>query len=225
MKKDPFDVLVFLAKSGALGRGAKLTTTQIAKAMGRISQQTASRWLSQLESEGEIERSGRKTALTQKGRATLFERLGEIEAALEEGKRPGAREETMSGAVETGLGEGKYYVALAEYSRQLKRALGFKPYPGTLNLRLSAPEDIAKSSALRQKAGIPVTGFERGGRSMGTAKCFPCYINGEVEGAVIVPARTHYGPDVVEVLAPVWLRERLRLRDGSKVTLEVADMQ
>ena len=51
-------------------------------------------------------------------------------------------------------------------------------------------------------------------------KAFRCRIDG-VDGAVIMPKRTHYSKDVLEVIAPVSLRERLGLKDGDEVEVEV----
>ncbi|MDK2384601.1 MAG: DUF120 domain-containing protein, partial [Candidatus Korarchaeota archaeon] len=45
----------------------------------------------------------------------------------------------LRGVVETGRGEAELYVNL--YAREFERYLGFRPYPGTLNIRLH--EDYA----------------------------------------------------------------------------------
>jgi riboflavin kinase len=42
-------------------------------------------------------------------------------------------------------------------------------------------------------------------------------VNGEVEGALIVADRTGYDLSVMEVIAPVSLRERFGLEDGDVV--------
>ncbi len=40
-------------------------------------------------------------------------------------------------------------------------------------------------------------------------------------GAVIVPERTHYPEDIIEIIAPVKLRDYLNVNDGSIVEVEV----
>ena len=48
-------------------------------------------------------------------------------------------------------------------------------------------------------------------------------IEGKIRGAIVVPEVTRYGEDVVELLAPVYLRRALKLRDGDQVTVEILD--
>jgi riboflavin kinase len=43
----------------------------------------------------------------------------------------------------------------------------------------------------------------------------------KVEGAIIIPQVPFYPEDVLEVIAPFSLRERLKLRDGDEVRLTV----
>ena len=44
-------------------------------------------------------------------------------------------------------------------------------------------------------------------------------MNGEIEGALIVAERTGYDLSVVEIIAPMSLREHFRLEDGNLVKL------
>ena len=43
----------------------------------------------------------------------------------------------ITGTLFSGLGEGAYYISLPGYKKQFISKLGFKPYPGTLNLKIS----------------------------------------------------------------------------------------
>ncbi|MEM3952216.1 MAG: DUF120 domain-containing protein [Nitrososphaerota archaeon] len=43
----------------------------------------------------------------------------------------------------------------------------------------------------------------------------------EQEAAIIFAERTHYGKDVIEIIAPVYLRGKYGLRDGDKVFVKV----
>jgi riboflavin kinase len=51
---------------------------------------------------------------------------------------------------------------------------------------------------------------------------FKTLINEKVEGAVLLIQRTHYGEDVLEVVAPEYLREKLNLKDGDKIRLRIS---
>jgi CTP-dependent riboflavin kinase len=42
-----------------------------------------------------------------------------------------------------------------------------------------------------------------------------------VKGALISALRTHYDASVIELIAPVFLRKHLKLKDGHKVKVEV----
>ncbi|MEB3757312.1 MAG: CTP-dependent riboflavin kinase, partial [Desulfurococcales archaeon] len=61
-------------------------------------------------------------------------------------------EVTVRGRVFSGLGEGEFYVNL--YARNFRRALGFTPYPGTLNVRV-APEHVETLNK-RLKEATPI---------------------------------------------------------------------
>ena len=42
----------------------------------------------------------------------------------------------LNGTVQSGLGEGAYYMSLRPYTDQFLEILGFSPFPGTLNVQL-----------------------------------------------------------------------------------------
>jgi len=66
---------------------------------------------------------------------------------------------------------------------------------------------------------VEIQGFKNGGRSFGSGKCYRVMLNDEVEASVVVALRTHYGDDVLEILAPINLRERLKLKNGDTVRI------
>ena len=48
----------------------------------------------------------------------------------------------LEGTLFTGLGEGAYYVTRDDYRKQFIEKLGFDPYPGTLNIKLTSDYDM-----------------------------------------------------------------------------------
>ncbi|MEM2577082.1 MAG: DUF120 domain-containing protein [Candidatus Bathyarchaeia archaeon] len=42
-------------------------------------------------------------------------------------------------------------------------------------------------------------------------------LENKIEGAIVSALRSHYGDDVLEIIAPVNLRETLKLKDGDKI--------
>ena len=97
--------------------------------------------------------------------------------------------------------------------------LGFEPYPGTFNLRVRE-EHQKEVKSLEASPFILIEGFTNGNRSFGPAKCFLSRMQDTAEGAIIVPVRTHYAGDVVEIIAPKFLRDQLNVKDGDTVRVK-----
>jgi riboflavin kinase len=119
------------------------------------------------------------------------------------------------GTVFSGRGEGKKFLSLPWVSRQIKEKTGFKPYLGTLNLRLTG--EAAKLKKQLQKAHpIPI--------DPGEGYCPGFVIKAKIgvsTVAIVIPEVPNYPEDVLEVVAPFCLREKEKLVDGSAVAVEV----
>ena len=121
----------------------------------------------------------------------------------------------MKGSVFSGGGTGSLFVKLPWAKKQFEEKLGFNPYPGTLNLQLS-PGTSAKELRDATK-GIKIwspEGFHEG-------RCFKALIMEKLWGAVVVPDVPGYPHDLLEILAPVNLRETLGLNDGMEIEVTV----
>lgn len=212
MKRTHLDLLLLLLKAGGGTGKVFATTNDIARELG-ISQQSTSRWIIQLENGGFIERGHSSIWLTSRGLEELMRVYFLMKSSFEE-KFP----VKLSGRVVSGMKDGEYYLSLPRYTKQFKKKLGFKPYPGTLNVVM---EDRDKKPMLERMGGIMVDGFSIGNRVLGTVKCFPVRINNKVKGAVVLPERSHYNSDTIEVVSPYNLRKKLKLRDGSRVNIEL----
>ena len=127
---------------------------------------------------------------------------------------------TLRGVVFSGLGEGKYYMSIPYYVKQFEEKLGFKPYPGTLNIRLDC-QSIKNRKVLERLPGILIRGFRNKQREYGGAKVFKAIINDRVKGAVLLIERTHYGPDVLEIISKENLRKALRLKNGDIICVKI----
>ncbi len=129
----------------------------------------------------------------------------------------------FAGKVFQGLGEGAYYVGLEGYKTQFKKALGFDPYPGTLNVRLEGNLETEQKKQLRSFDGIRIDGFESGGRAYGGARCYLAKVGKQgLDAAVLVIDRTHYDDSVLEVISPHYLRGSLGLKNGDPVEISVS---
>jgi riboflavin kinase, archaea type len=214
-------MLLKLAEMGAFRRVAKVSTEYLAKKLG-ISQQTASRYLIELERKDWIQRNitpeGSLIKIEESGSKELQKLYSELKLLIEKTYPPSV---TLEGTVFTGLGEGAYYVTKEHYRQEIVEKLGFEPYPGTLNVKLSSDYDIKTRMELDAYPAIEVRGFKNEDRTFGLVKCYPAIIGGIVKGALITALRSHYDASVLEIIAPVCLRKQLGLKDGNKVKVEV----
>lgn len=128
---------------------------------------------------------------------------------------PRVEKMTLRGRVTRGGGRGSFFVNLPWARKQFMEKLGFDPYPGTLNLRLSPGTDIKKLRLITKGVRIlPKDGFCEG-------RCFKALVMKKVWGAVVVPLVSDYPSDLLEILAPVNLRDALRLEDGMEIEVSV----
>jgi len=210
-----------LAGLGACTRAIRVSTSYLAEKVG-CSQQTASRHLIRLEREGLVERSvsagGSLIRITDSGAAGLRRVYSGLQSALEGAVPPSV---VLEGELFTGIGEGAYYVTRGGYREQFREKLGFDPYPGTLNLRLTTEYDRRARAELERYPAIEITGFRDESRTFGPARCYRVLINNREEGAIVLAMRSHYNASVLEIIAPHHLRGRLGLKDGHKVRVEV----
>jgi riboflavin kinase len=214
-------MLLKLAEMGAYRRIAKISTEYLANKLG-ISQQTASRYLIELERKGWIQRNitpdGSLIKIEEHGTRELQKLYSNLKVLIEKSYPPSV---TLEGTAFTGLGEGAYYITKDHYRKQFTEKLGFEPYPGTLNLKLSTDYDIKTRIELDAFPAIEVEGFKNENRTFGVVKCYPALISNKVKGALITALRSHYDASVLEIIAPVCLRKHLNLKDGHKVKVEV----
>jgi len=210
-----------LAEMGASRRTVKVSTEYLALKM-MLSQQTASRYLIQLDKKGWIKRTitpdGCLVKITDAGQRELKQLFCNLRLIFEAAYSPSI---TLEGTLFSGLGEGAYYVSKDGYRKQFMEKLGFAPYPGTLNLKLTSEYDVKTRTELDSYPAVELHGFENEDRSFGGVKCYPALINNKVKGAILTAMRTHYDSSVLEIVAPVYIRGSLKLKDGQKVKVEV----
>lgn len=99
--------------------------------------------------------------------------------------------------------------------RQIEEKLGFAPYVGTLNIRLTS-ESVQRKGLLEKAEKFEVSPEE--------GYCKGTLIKACMEGVdcgIVVPQVPSYPIDVLEIVAAWNLRERLGLNDGSEVCVSV----
>lgn len=134
---------------------------------------------------------------------------------------------TLSGALVSGMGEGKYYMSLDGYRKQFKKKIGYIPFPGTLNIRILDPLSLENRQKIESFSYHFVDGFSDAKRTYGWVKCYPVIINGneKISSDLLILERTHYDNNMLEIIAPVNIKKVLDLKNGDnvEVTLKSSD--
>ena len=122
----------------------------------------------------------------------------------------------LGGKVFSGKNEGEKFIRLPWVKEQIAKKIGFIPYPGTLNIKLE--EKSAKLKLLKKTKAVeisPAAGFCRG-------KCFKAYLTNTVECAIVIPEIANYPKDVLEIIAPTNLRDKLSLKNGDTIEIKIS---
>ena len=216
MKPYLLQTLKEIALLGAIKNRIEISSFELAKLI-ETSQQTASRYLVELDKIGLIKREfGVKKQLimiTDLGEDILEEEHQQYQQIFELTDRI-----IFKGNVVSGLGEGRYYIEQSGYVEQFKEKLGFIPYPGTLNVEI---EFIARNKLrlLKNQKSIKIDEFGTKNRTFGGVRCFRAKID-SVEGAIVLPIRSHYS-NILEFISEDYLREKLNLKDGDPIKIEI----
>ncbi|MGA7924283.1 MAG: DUF120 domain-containing protein [Thermoplasmata archaeon] len=216
LKSEELHLLRRIAEAGGENTPVLLTSKEAGTNLG-VSQQAADRYLVHLAELGYLTRTlgarRQQLSVTPSGIERLRHEYHSLRRIFE-----GPARLRFSGAVVSGLGEGGYYLSQPGYVSQFSERLGYKPYRGTLNVRLTSRE-IVKTGVLHHWKGIRIDGFKASGRTFGGATCYPARLNGR-SCHLIAPDRSHY-QDVVEFIASVYLRGALHLKDQDRVAVEL----
>jgi len=123
----------------------------------------------------------------------------------------------VRGKVAAGTGDGRKFVNLPWFKRQVMEIFNFEPYPGTLNVMLKEEYSKILSSILNENRGfkiIPEDGYSSG-------FLYRAFIGFRVMGAIVKPSIPDYPESILEIIAPVCLRESLGLNDGDEIDVAI----
>ena len=130
----------------------------------------------------------------------------------------------IHGIIFSDLGQASMFMRLDWVQEALRKTLGFAPYPATLNVRPSGPEDARVwEEVQRDVVGVPLSPVEGGFCSARLYRISMRSLAGgdeRVNGAVLLPAVADYPRDKIEIVAPVRLKQALGLKDGDCLDLE-----
>ena len=126
----------------------------------------------------------------------------------------------VPGTVVSGTGRASFFTQLEWVKRQCRDKLGFDPYPGTFNLAISE-SDKAFLMGIRKFPGVSLDPPDK---AYCSALVYPIQI-GTIACAIIWPEESvrKHGDTVVEILAPVCLRDAFKVIDGERIYFSVQE--
>jgi len=121
----------------------------------------------------------------------------------------------IKGCLMSGMEKAQHFLSMEEYQDRIETAVGFRPFPGTLNLEVDPERARQLKQSLEEKR---VDSFDKDGKSFGGLSAYPVEFNGR-KAAVLEIDRSDYGDEILELIAKEELRENLGLKDGDEVVL------
>ncbi len=129
-----------------------------------------------------------------------------------------SKNQILKGRVVSGARKAAFFTQLDWVLEQCSEKLGFKPFPGTLNIEI-LPESLSDAESIQEEKRIELVAPDP---KFCNAQLCPVSIE-EVDAAIIIPeekVRVH-GRNIIEVIAPVSLKDALNVDDGDAVTLTI----
>lgn len=118
----------------------------------------------------------------------------------------------------SGKKEGEFFVSL--YSKNIRIALGFIPYPGTLNAKLIS--DVEEfNQCLSKSKTIIIDPPNIPNIKLGKVYAYPILIFNSLNSYILRPEITIYNKEIVEIISDKKLRDLLNLDDGSIIELSL----
>jgi len=123
----------------------------------------------------------------------------------------------LKGRLVKGIGKAGYFTQLDWVVAQCKEKLGFSPYPGTVNIKVEG-ENLKLWRSLQEKEAIEIQPPE--GSNFCTGKTLKASI-GDIPAAIMLPGVADYPEDIVEIIAPVMVKEALKIEDGNEIEVKI----
>jgi len=124
----------------------------------------------------------------------------------------------LSGIIVRGAGKAAYFTGLDWVRQQCIEKLHFQPFPGTLNIQLDE-NCLALLENLQKKPAIHLISPDP---NFCNARTLPASLQ-NISVAIVMPdeAVNIHSNNIIEIIAPVSLKETLSLEDGAPVVVTV----
>ena len=132
--------------------------------------------------------------------------------------------EHLHGQLITGIGQGKRFTRLEWARQQFMDKLGIDPFPGTINLVIGDSESMKVWNRLKGTLGVRIDNPNDGPHDC-DARCYPVSIEGQIDGAIVLPEVAGYSPLQIEVIAAKRVCDVLGIEDGDSLTLDLPDLK
>lgn len=129
----------------------------------------------------------------------------------------------LEGVVKSGLGKAGDFIKADVYAKQYEHKLGFKPFAGTLNIKLQNDLCIDiedKYASILKK----INGADGYGDVFFLFADISLADNSKTEhGAILFPVKSVYTTSTLEFISSVNLRRTMNLSDGDVVVVKIRD--
>jgi CTP-dependent riboflavin kinase len=122
----------------------------------------------------------------------------------------------ISGKIQSGAGKGAFFTQVEWVVKQCEEMLGYKPFPGTLNVRV-CDEDLNRLEKFLESTDCVLMPDNP---KFCAANVKKVKVH-DIPAAIVLPSedvRVHENR-VVEIIAPMRLKDVLGLEDGDSVTI------
>ena len=126
----------------------------------------------------------------------------------------------LIGYIQSGIGKGSFFTGLDWVVEQFREAMGFEPYPGTLNVRIRE-EDLPFIDPFFSEKDFDLIPDDP---QFCSASLKKVKVNG-IPAAAVFPSEDVliHGKSIIEIIANCHLKETLHLDDGDQVTITEFD--
>lgn len=125
--------------------------------------------------------------------------------------------DSLCGIVTSGKKLAAGFLSKRPYQVQIKQIIGVGVFPGTLNVQVNSGE---REQFLSQIRGFEVLGFSDEETEFGRLRVFPILIENRFWGGIVIPEKTRYGPEIMEIVSDKNLRQQLNLKDGDTICIQ-----
>jgi riboflavin kinase, archaea type len=121
----------------------------------------------------------------------------------------------IKGRIAKGIGESGSFLGIPWVNRQLCDKLEFQPWEGTLNIVVD-DQDVQR--LLKEKGKERLVAEQAG---FCDALLFPGLLNERYECGIVLPLVPDYSVTLLEIVAPIKIKETLGVDDGDEVIVDI----